>query len=113
MADISVIRKTTNTLTLTFTDSDGDAVDITGYTVFFTVKNSVAETDTQAQISKTVTTHTNPTGGITTVTLSSTNTDITQGEYLYDIAYIDESSNRYAINPGKFIVIGTVTQRSS
>jgi hypothetical protein len=113
MTSITVVRKTTNTYNITFTDSDGDAVDITNWTVFFTVKKSVDETDAQATISKTITTHSDPTQGKTTITLTSSDTDKIQGEYLYDIAYIDDSGSRKATEPDTFIILGTVTQRSA
>jgi hypothetical protein len=113
MTSLTVVRKTTNTYNITFKDSAGDAIDITNWTVLFTVKRSVDETDAQAVISKTVTSHSDPTHGITTITLSSSDTDKIQGEYLYDIAYVDDSGNRKATEPDTFIILGTVTQRSS
>jgi len=112
MTSLTVVKKTDHTFNVTFTLNSA-VQDITGWTVFFTVKNSVAETDAQALISKTITTHSDPTAGATQITLSDSDTDITQGEYLYDIAYLDDSGNRKAIQPDKFIILGTVTRRSS
>lgn len=112
MADLSVVRKTTNTYTLTFTNN-GAVQNITGWTVLFTVKKNISQTDAQAVISKTYTSHTDPTHGITKVVLSPTDTDIPAGMYVYDITYIDTSTNRKTINPSNFTVIGQVTQRSS
>lgn len=112
MTELTIIRKTTNTYTLTFTNN-GSVQNITGWTVFFTVKKNTAQTDTQALISKTITTHTSPTLGITTITLSPTDTDVLAGNYLYDITYIDTSTNRYSIHSDNFTILDYVTQRSS
>ena len=112
MADISVIKQTTNTYNLSFT-RNGVAENITGWTVFFTVKKNNNQTDADSSISKTITVHTNASGGETQIVLSPTETDIEQGNYVYDITYIDSSGNRKTIDPEKFIVIGNVTRRNS
>lgn len=112
MADISLVRKTTNTITLTF-KKDGVATNITDWIVFFTVKKNLSQTDLTAQISKRILVHTDPTHGETTVVLSPTDTDITSGTYFYDIAYVDDSTNVKRTAPGNFIIIPNVTQSSS
>ena len=67
MSKIEVIRGDDITINATFKDDNGDAINITGYTVFFTVKdNYTSTTDSAALISKTVTSHTSPTTGATT-----------------------------------------------
>lgn len=68
-----------------FTDENGDAVDITGATVYFTVKKKSYYTDAQAEIQKTVTTFDDPTSGIAYIELSPTDTDIEAGLYMFDI----------------------------
>jgi hypothetical protein len=117
MAEISAVRKTTVPLLVTITDSTGTAIDITGYTLFFTVKKNTSQpqntTDADALISKTLTTFSDPTHGIARITLSSTDTSIPAGSYLYDIGYKDLSGNRYLSEPDDFTIIGNITQRSS
>jgi hypothetical protein len=112
MTSLTVNRKTTNTYTITFT-RNGVAENITGWTVFFTVKKNTSQTDALALISKTITSHTNPTLGITTITLSPTDTDITAGNYLYDIVYVDDVGNRYSTVPDTFTILDYVTIRSA
>jgi len=111
--DLEVDRGRTQSYVLTFTDSSDTAIDITGYTVYMTVKQNfdTDATDANALISKTVTSHTNPTAGITTITLSDTDTAITVGSYFYDITYKDTSDNKITIQEGKFKVSYSTTNR--
>ena len=55
--DLSIIKGNSKNYRLAFETTSGDALDITGYTVFFTVKKNVNQTDDQAIISKTNTTN--------------------------------------------------------
>lgn len=84
---ITIIKGIPYVRTLTFTDSAGSAYDLTGKTIFFTVKNidDVADNDTAAVIKKDITVHTNAVGGITTLSLSAVETDIALGDFKYDI----------------------------
>ena len=50
-------KGTTQTIPLTFYDKDGVAQDITGSTVYFTMKEKVTDTDANAKIKKAVTTN--------------------------------------------------------
>ncbi|HUV84339.1 MAG TPA: hypothetical protein VMV86_01440 [Methanosarcinales archaeon] len=68
---------------LTFTDSGGSAVPITGWTIYFTVKKNYA--DTVAAISKDITIHYDAPNGQTKILLTPTDTDIVPGNYFYDI----------------------------
>lgn len=111
MTELSVIRKTTHTYTLTFT-RNGVVQNITGWTIFFTVKKNTSLIDTSASISKTITAHTDAVNGISQISLSSSDTDIPQGTYVYDITYIDTSNNRVSIPSDNFVVLDYITQRS-
>lgn len=110
---IVIIRRDDHTLTVTFEDSNGDAINITGYTVFFTAKTNENDADADAVISKTVTTHTNPTSGVTAITLSDTDTNIDPGIYLYDLQIKDGSGNITSADRGTFEVVQDITQRTS
>jgi hypothetical protein len=57
-------------------------VDITGYTLYFVLKKLATDSDADAIISKTVTSHTNPTLGLTSVALTAAELDIAIGNYL-------------------------------
>lgn len=84
MAKISVVRGDDVTLNLTFKDEDGDAINITGYTIFFTVKERLGDIDADALISKSTTTHSNPTGGISSLELTASETNLDEGLYYFD-----------------------------
>ncbi|HSA06135.1 MAG TPA: hypothetical protein P5556_03040 [Candidatus Gastranaerophilales bacterium] len=58
-------------------------INITGATLYFTVKASIDNTENTFQ--KVVTSHSDAANGLTTITLSSTDTNITAGQYVYDI----------------------------
>jgi len=73
--------------TITFTDENGDAYNLTGKTVFFTVKKTTDHTtdDSGAVITKNITTHTSASGGITTLELTAAQTNIILGDYKWDL----------------------------
>ena len=88
--NISITRKNDETMTFTIKTSAGVAIDITGYTIYFTVKDKTD--DTVTVIAKVVTVHTDPTAGETEVTLTNTDTDIAVDVYRYDVAWLDATS---------------------
>ncbi len=93
MAKITIQRGNPYNATITVTDSAGDAYDLTGKTVFFTVKkcDDDGTDDTNAVISKSITSHTNAVGGITTLALTAAQTLITKGDYKWDLRIYDDS----------------------
>ena len=95
--------------TLTFKDGDGNVIDITGWTISMMIKKDINDTDANALISKVVTSHTNPTGGITTITIDRADTsDLDYGEYVYDLQII-KNDGKYKSSPtDKFIIKSTV-----
>jgi hypothetical protein len=103
------------TVTLTFKDEDGDVYDLTAKTVFFTMKDpdDFEADDDDAIITKDITSHTDPTNGITTLTLSATQTDVAVGRYKCDLRLYDEGSVQ--INTSTFFanVVEVVTKRTS
>jgi hypothetical protein len=89
MSMMNIQKGNPYTATITITNSNGTPYDLTGKTVFFTIKrindNTVDITDATALI-KATTTHTVPhTSGITTLTLTDIQTAISVGEYKADI----------------------------
>jgi hypothetical protein len=110
----NVIRGDTHTIDLTFRES-GTAIDITGYTLFFTVNASNSPTtDSAAVIEKSVTSHLAPTLGQTRITLAPSDTDsITPGTYYYDIQVKDGSGNITSLPKDKFIIVSDITRRTT
>lgn len=93
---------------------DGIALDITGGTLFFTVKDNVEDLDEDAIIAKVVTTHTDPTHGITLLELEKEDTDVEckKGRY-YDFKFVDSNGNPMTFDVGRFDVMRPVTRRST
>ena len=114
MADYTITTNRGDTLTITITckTAAGVAVDITGWTFFFTLKNLIDDLDASAVYKSTWTTHTTPASGITAVTMTAAETDALAGDYLYDIQYKDTSGNVKTIIPSSRIVFNKdVTRR--
>ena len=106
--NLEAVRGDTFTLTLEFTDENSVVIDITGWTVFFTLKtsrnfNQDTAGDANAVVVKTITSHTNPTGGISTIILTATETANLLGTYHYDTQY--KKTDGTVITP----IIGIVT----
>lgn len=92
---------------LTFSDGAG-VIDISGSTVVMTLKRKL--TDTTPALSKTVTNHTDPTNGKTTITLLSTDTDkLDTGNYYYDIQISGGTLSKQTILKGRLSVGWQVT----
>lgn len=95
-------------------ETTGLAIDITGYSVFFTVKKRIADADVSALVSKKVTSHTDPTAGQTTISLTHTETAVLkEGDYIYDFQLIDGSGNISSTQRSQFVVLDDVTIRTS
>ena len=94
-------------------ESDGSAYNLTGKTVFFTVKNigDTAANDDAALITKDIISHSAPTLGQTTISLTADNTNLAPGVYKYDIQIEGSDNKPISINQDKFIVNDDVTKR--
>ena len=112
---IEVVRGDDDVRTITFKDATGTAIDITGWTVFFTVKRADTDADASAVLTKNITSHTTPLSGITTLTLLNTDLDALSGVYVYDLQVKtdDAPAKIYTIMKGPFIVHNDVTRRIS
>lgn len=111
MTKITIVRGDDRTLSLTFTDSDGVAINLTGSTIFFTVKERLTDADASAVISKTITSHTSPTLGKTNVVLTDSDTDIDAGIYYYDFQIKDSGGLISSTTPYILEILKDVTTR--
>lgn len=108
---ISLYRGDSKSLTLNFTDSNGNVVDITGGTVTFTLKNSKDDLDADAVIQKSVTSHSNPTGGISKIDILASETQgLSPNVYRYDIQILLPGGLKKTVAFGDFEVIGDITR---
>jgi hypothetical protein len=110
-ANIAISKGTTQSYNLTFTDSDGEELDITGATVYMTAKDSLSDADTDALFKKTVTSHTTPASGLTTVTVEPTDTSSAdyQTTYFYDIVLKTAGNAIYRVLEGELNITYGVT----
>lgn len=108
--DISLIRGDTSTIEFTL-----EGIDLTGATVYFTAKPAYDDdvTDAAAVIAVEVTDHDDPENGHTIITLSNTDTNVTPGEYFYDIQVKRAGTVITSIRARKLEVFADVTRRTS
>lgn len=67
-------------------------IDITGYKFYFTVKTGLSVADGSATLQQSWTSHTSPTEGLTTWTLTETESNaISAGNYLFDFVFLNAS----------------------
>jgi len=113
MTELSVYRGDDKTWNLNFTDANGDPIDLTGATVFFTIKVNKTDKDSDAIISKDQSSHVDAVNGQTTISLTDSDTDVRVGNYHYDIQLVDSLGIVTTIVVGAFKVKQEVTTRIS
>jgi len=111
MNQISVFRGDDKTFNFTFKDGDGAAIDITDWTIYFTAKENVNDTDDEAKIKKDVTVHTAPEGGISNFSLSHIDTDLDPKEYYYDFQIKKDDGIIRTLIKGGFLIHTDITRR--
>lgn len=95
---------------VTLTDENGDAIDLTGYTFYMTIKKKKNDSDENAVFKKTVTSIPNPTLGRVTITIDRDDTlSISPGIYSYDIKYKDDGGDIRTVIYGDFKLIQAIT----
>lgn len=109
--NLKSIRGDDLTLNLAFKDGD-DAVDITGWTIYFTLKKNIDNSDEDALIKK----ETEPAGadaiaGLASIALLDTETNDLAGTYDYDIQSKDDSGLIKTVMKGTFLFEKDVTRR--
>ncbi len=81
---------------------NGIAQDITDWTIYFTIKRNKG--DSEALVSKEITSHTSPTEGKTTISLDKEDTQTLSGDFWYDIKVDDSQNKRKIYSEGKFTI---------
>ena len=115
---ITIARGDSKLFEVTFTESDGGALDITGYKVFFTVRERgtlpslTTNADTDAVISKVVSSFVAPATGVCEIELTKEDTEITPKKYVYDIQVKDSGGGISTIVIDDFIVLADVTREN-
>lgn len=109
---IEIIRGDDVNLELTFTDIDGNAIDLTGGTVYFTVKKHLGDSDDDAVLQAEENTFTAPETGIMILTIGNEDTDLPIGQYYYDVQLKDLDNKISSSERGSFIVVKDITVRT-
>jgi hypothetical protein len=104
-----MVRGDSNSYTLVF-DEDGVVKNITGWTIFFTLKTNWQLPDSEASLKKVITVHTNPTAGTSVLTLAPADTSsLEPGIYDYDIQAKTATGDIYTVLRGKMTLDFDVT----
>ncbi|MBA7563958.1 hypothetical protein ES708_05620 [subsurface metagenome] len=97
---------------LTFTNSNGNAIDITDWKVYFTIKLSYMDGDSRAVIKKDITVHDDPINGKTKIILLPSDTEnIKPDNYWYDIQIKRGEDNILTVIRGRIKIITDITRR--
>ena len=106
--DLQLVKKDTKSYKFTV-KRNGVAVDVSGYSVYFTVKESFEDEDVDAIISKNTVfpTDANSEAGIGYLELTSEETDVDIGKYYYDMKFVD-TGYRETFLRGKYNIIPSI-----
>jgi len=85
---------------------NGQAENITGWTIIFIVKTKLGDPDSSAVINKEITDHSDASNGKSLIRLEGEDTDITPKSYYYSVKFIDDEDpeNKGVIVRGKITV---------
>jgi hypothetical protein len=110
--DLAWTRGDSGRLDVTVKESDGTAYDLTGSTLFLTVKNALTDADSAAVIRKEVTSHDNAAGGLSHFDLLTTD-NATAGTRYYDVQLKTSDAKIYTLFGGLWKVLADVTARTA
>ena len=111
---IDLIRGDSREIGVTFKDKDGDAINLTNATVFFTVsRQQNPDNDDNALITKDVSSHDQPETGRTVIKLTPEDTDVNLGSFWYDVQLVDVEGNVLSKKKDKIEVIADITRRTA
>ena len=109
LTKLRMVRGDSYNSTLTFSNESGP-INITGWTIYFTLKKNWLQPDSEAALQKVITQHTNPTQGQTVLTLLPADTQqLWPNDYDFDIQACDTEGNVYTVLRGKFTLDYDVT----
>jgi len=111
-ADLCWTRGDSGRLDVTVTQSNGTAYDLTGCTLFLTVKNSLTDADSAAVIRKEVTVHDAPLAGESHFDILTTD-NATAGVRFYDVQLKDSTNKIFTLFGGVWRVVADVTVRTA
>lgn len=95
--DLSIYEGEYKSWKVTVSTSDGNPVDITGFSFLFTVKRDIGDDDSNAIIKKLITTLSDPTNGSFHITMDESDTANKNGRHVYDLQMKDTLGHRTAL----------------
>jgi len=104
--NLTIFKNSTKVYQLTF-KKDGTVTDITGWTIYMTAKLNVEDSDANAIINKTITSHSDATNGQTQIELEKTDTAYV-GTYYYSIDFKDSDDSEGVLFKGRINFVDTV-----
>ena len=106
--DLQLVKKDTKTYTVNIAKA-GVGEDISGWSLYFTVKRSLEDTDENAIISKNVTFPSNAESqdGVGYLPLTSEDSDVDLGNFYYDMKFID-TNYRETFLRGKYNIVPSI-----
>jgi len=113
MSLLEIYRGDSKSYDLTFTNGDGEAIDITGWTIFFTAKEKRTDSDDDAVMSKDVTNHSDPTGGVSAISFTASETNIDPKAYYYDIQVKKADGTIRTVLVNKLQILIDITRRTT
>jgi hypothetical protein len=110
--DLCWTRGDTGRLDVAVTDEDGEPFDLTGATLFLTVKNALTDADSAAVIRKEVTAHDDATAGESHFDIA-TGDNATAGTRYYDVQVKTATNDIFTLFGGVWRVLADVTTRTA
>jgi hypothetical protein len=110
---LQIKRGDTWSRTMYFQDANGSPIDITGWTIFFTVKAKADDLDAAAVILKTITVFSDPSAGEAEISLTSTDTAQTIASYLFDLQVKTNLGEIITVLEGIITITKDITIRTS
>ena len=111
-ADLCWTRGDSGRLDVTVASADGTPYNLTGATLFLTVKNALTDADSAAVIRKEVTAHDNAAGGLSHFAIT-TSDNATAATRFYDVQLKDATGSIYTLFGGLWKVMSDVTTRTA
>ena len=106
---IEFVKGDTKQYELVFT-KDGSAVDLTDWTIYFTVKENMEDADSASKIATSVSTFDDAISGKALIPLTVADTSIDVGQYYYSFDYKDDEGNQGVLLEGRLTVRRKVLQ---
>lgn len=111
-ADLTWTRGDSGRLDVVVKQADGEPYDLTGATLFLTVKNALTDADSAAAIRKEVTSHDDAEEGTSHFSIATAD-NATSGTRYYDVQLKDSTNAVYTLFGGLWKVLADVTTRTS